>query len=164
MSLFAPIPEGWHMPATFKRFTWIDPDVLGACIYPQSDLELAELAGLGVTLIINMHERAHSEIALERHNIRQLHLAVPDMAAPAPDQLELGVSTIEAALTDGGKVVVHCAVGLGRTGTLLACVYVKRGLSVDDAIAHVRRLRPGSVESEAQVQAVHAFAASLTKC
>jgi atypical dual specificity phosphatase len=146
------------MPSTFKRFTWIEPELLGACIYPQSDLELAELAGLGVTLIVNMHERAHSELTLERHGIRQLHLAVPDMAAPTPEQLELGVRAIEEVLINGGKVVVHCAVGLGRTGTLLSCLYVKRGLAPDEAIAHVRSRRPGSVESEVQVRAVHEFA------
>jgi atypical dual specificity phosphatase len=160
MSLFAPIPPGWHMPTSFKCFTWMEPDALAACIYPQTDLELAQLAGLGITLIVNLHDRPHPESAMTRHNIRQLHLAVPDMSAPTQEQLRLGVSTIESALADGNKVVVHCAVGLGRTGTLLACLYVKRGMQADEAIAHVRSLRPGSVESEAQVRAVHEFEAS----
>src|SRR5215211_6072363 len=101
MSLFAPIPREWHMPATFKCFSWIEPNVLGACIYPQSHLELAELAGLGVSLIVNLHERAHPDTVLERHDIQQLHLPVPDMAAPSPEQLELGVKAIEAALAVG---------------------------------------------------------------
>ena len=109
MSLFAPIPPDWHMPATFKRFNWIEPDVLGACIYPRTDLELAELAGLGVTLIVNMHERSHDALTLERHNIRQLHLAVPDMSPPAPPQIELGVSAIEDALADGGSIQMPLA-------------------------------------------------------
>jgi atypical dual specificity phosphatase len=163
MSLFAPIPPGWHMPSTFKRFTWIEPELLGACIYPESGIELAELAGLGVTLIVNMHERGHDELTLERHNLRQLHLAVPDMAAPGLEQLELGVTAIEEALANGGKVVVHCAVGLGRTGTLLSCLYVRRGLGPDEASAHVRSIRPGSVESDLQVRAVHAFAVSQSR-
>ena len=162
MSLFAPVPQEWHLPATFKRFSWIEPDVLGACIYPQSDLELAELAGLGVSLIVNLHERGHPDPSLERHGIQQLHLPVPDMAAPSQEQLDLGVDAIEAALIDGGKVVVHCAVGLGRTGTLLACLYVSRGLNADDAIDRVRSLRPGSIESEVQARAVHSFARLLS--
>ena len=158
MSLFAPIPSDWHMPAAFRRFTWIEPESIGACIYPQTDLELAELAGLGVTLLVNLHERSHAEAALNQHQILQLHLPVPDMAAPSQEQLQLGVAATESALADGGKVVVHCAVGLGRTGTLLSCLYVSRGLDPDEAIEHVRQLRPGSVESDAQVRAINEFA------
>ena len=55
-------------------------------------------------------------------------------------------------------VAVHCAAGLGRTGTVLAAWFVTQGLSAQNAIARVRRLRPGSVETEEQERAVEEFA------
>ncbi|KAG8509908.1 Dual specificity protein phosphatase 23 [Galemys pyrenaicus] len=55
-------------------------------------------------------------------------------------------------------VGVHCALGLGRTGTMLACYLVKdRGLAAGDAIAEIRRLRPGSIETYDQEKAVFQF-------
>jgi atypical dual specificity phosphatase len=55
--------------------------------------------------------------------------------------------------------VVHCAGGLGRTGTVLAAYLVHRGRSAEEAIAEIRRQRPGSVETPAQADAVRQFAA-----
>lgn len=55
-------------------------------------------------------------------------------------------------------VGVHCALGFGRTGTMLACYLVKeRRLAAGDAIAEIRRLRPGSIETYEQEKAVFQF-------
>lgn len=55
-------------------------------------------------------------------------------------------------------VGVHCALGFGRTGTMLACYLVKeRGLAAGDAIAEIRHLRPGSIETHEQEKAVFQF-------
>lgn len=55
-------------------------------------------------------------------------------------------------------VAVHCILGLGRTGTMLACYLVKdKGLAPADAIAEIRRLRPGSIETYEQEKAVFQF-------
>jgi len=55
-------------------------------------------------------------------------------------------------------VAVHCTAGLGRTGVVLACHLVTRGMSADNAIARIRRLRPGSIETDEQAIAVDEFA------
>ena len=55
-------------------------------------------------------------------------------------------------------VAVHCTAGLGRTGVVLACYFTAKGLTAQNAIARVRRMRPGSVETDEQAEAVEQFA------
>ena len=55
-------------------------------------------------------------------------------------------------------VVLHCFAGKGRTGTILACYFVEKGMRAEDAIAQVRELRPGSIESFSQEIMVEDFA------
>ena len=49
-----------------------------------------------------------------------------------------------ARMTAGGSVIVHCGAGLGRAGTFASAMCVMAGMGVDDAVAHVRRHRPGA--------------------
>ena len=58
----------------------------------------------------------------------------------------------------GRPVAVSCYAGIGRTGTVLACCLVSRGASPADAVAEVRRLRPGSIQTPEQEAAVYEYA------
>jgi atypical dual specificity phosphatase len=55
-------------------------------------------------------------------------------------------------------VAVHCGAGLGRTGTVLAAYLVAGGEEARAALARVRELRPGSVETADQERAIEAYA------
>ncbi|NWR53705.1 DUS23 phosphatase, partial [Regulus satrapa] len=69
---------------------------------------------------------------------------------------------VEEANGRGEAVAVHCMLGHGRTGTLLACYLCKeRHLAGSDAIQEIRRLRPGSIETAEQEQAVIRFCQCL---
>ncbi|MFL2550907.1 MAG: tyrosine-protein phosphatase [Arenicellales bacterium] len=57
-----------------------------------------------------------------------------------------------SAITRGERILLHCAAGLGRTGTVAAGLLMLAGQSADSAIKQVRTARPGTVESASQEQ------------
>jgi atypical dual specificity phosphatase len=148
--------------ARLKRLSWVDGDWLAACRYPRSERALLDLAELGVVLLVNLHERPHPAARLRRYGLTELHLPVADFTPPTPEQLDRGVAALERAHAAGQKVAVHCGAGLGRTGTLLACYLVERGLGPDEAIARIRAVRPGAVETAQQELAVRVYARRRT--
>jgi atypical dual specificity phosphatase len=135
----------------------VAPGVLG-CAYPRTERALAELSANGVRLLVNLHERSHDPARLTRHGLEEVHLPVKDFVAPSPGQVERGVNAVFDAQAAGEAVAIHCGGGLGRTGTLLACYLASgEGLGAEEAMQHVRSIRPGSVETRAQAAAVDAW-------
>ncbi len=75
---------------------------------------------------------------------------VEDFSIPTPDQFTALYTAIDNFLDSGEVVLVHCMAGLGRAGTVAAGMLIGRGMSASDAIALVRWVRPGAIQSQAQ--------------
>lgn len=87
------------------------------------------------------------------------HLPIRDVSTPGPHfegRWEYDGEKIRDLLRAGCNVLVHCKGGLGRAGTIAARLLVELGWSPDSAIAEVRRVRPGAIETAAQERHVHA--------
>jgi len=71
---------------------------------------------------------------------RVTHAPVPDRTAVTPATFARSIRpALRAADRAGGRVVVHCSAGLGRTGQALALwLAAERGYPLDDAVATVR--------------------------
>jgi atypical dual specificity phosphatase len=138
--------------------TWIDPagQVL-LCAYPRRRA-MADLQRRGIRCLVNMDERAHPAALLTRYGLSECHLPVPDFHAPTQDQLVTAVASTVSAVAAGERVALHCAAGLGRSGTVAACYLVELGQDWAAAIDSVRAVRPGAIETADQAAAVKAYA------
>jgi len=84
-----------------------------------------------------------------------------DHQMPDGETLERAARLVVDLTRSGKKVLVHCAAGKGRTGTVLAAYLIlKDGISAEEAIRRVRSLRPGSIEPN-QEEGLKEWARSL---
>ena len=113
-------------------------------------LEMQELAFLGVKDLGKLAESA----GLVWH-----HLPIGDMTVPGAAFEERWTKSgplLRKTLRGGGRLVVHCRAGLGRTGMVGARLLVELGVPPDAAIAAIRKARPGSIETAEQEEHVRA--------
>jgi atypical dual specificity phosphatase len=139
-------------------FTWVDKPRLAAMALPESGDDLAWLRRNGIDILVTLTESPISRHWVNEAGLMVVNVPVPDMEAPTDRQLDHLLDTIRKAHGSSMGVVVHCGAGLGRTGTVLAAYFVSRGMSPKEAVTKVRSIRPGSIETVEQEQAIEAFA------
>ena len=138
-------------------FSYVEPQLAGMPLPWGDDLDF--LAAESVTFLVGLRTTAIDAGELAPRGIDYLHLPIEDFHPPTLEQQHIFVTEVQARIDAGEVVGVHCTAGLGRTGTLLATWFVHQGMAPDDAIAHVRTLRPGSIETEEQELSVARYAA-----
>ena len=112
-------------------------------------LEWKELAQIGLS---------HYVLHAQEQGCNVYHLPVRDGRAPAIEHAEPVCTIIQSLLHRGRSVLVHCRAGLGRSGTICACVLVDLGWTFTDAMAHVRLKRPGAIQHRNQELMIRKYA------
>lgn len=142
----------------YMNFGWVLDNELGGSQGPAGMRDLFFLYQQGVRAVIRMEERTIPADGGGMLDIVDMFEPVPDFTPPTQEQIGRMIEFIDVQTGAGRPVAVSCYAGIGRTGTVLACCLVSRGASPADAVAKVRRLRPGSIQTPEQEAAVYQYA------
>jgi len=138
------------------NFSWLLNDRLAGSGMPTSLEEILWIQKQGVRSIVTMTEESLPTSWLD--GIKYLHVPTEDLTAPDIEKIDTTVDFIHQRIKGGEAVMVHCAAGIGRTGTILAGYLIKyQKMTAKDAISKLRDERPGSVQSESQEIAVSLY-------
>lgn len=90
--------------------------------------------------VMELSPAYHAAVLAQALPFRWLNLPMPNFGLP-PDAtgFRRAVDGIADELRAGNAVLLHCAAGLGRTGTTAACVLKALGLPQEDALERVRQ-------------------------
>lgn len=142
---------------------WAIPGRLGGGSHPARHGALAEqleaLAKLGYGAVMTLTADGLDDKALTAAGLDWLHLPIPESGAPSRDQMDRAARFLETSNRAGRAVFAHCFAGYGRTGVVVAGLLIAGGEEPQAAIARVRRLRPGAIESARQMEFLLAMAA-----
>lgn len=138
------------------NFSWVIQGRVAGSGFPTTAETFEWLMGQGVRGVVTMTQRSLPDEWTERVSHR--HVPTTDMFAPEPEDIDGAVDFVHKNVEAGRPVAVHCAAGLGRAGTILACYLIKyHGYGAWDAIEEIRLKRPGSIQSVVQEMAVEMY-------
>jgi protein-tyrosine phosphatase len=141
-----------------RHLFWLVPDSLCGRAGPDREpWNLAELRAAGVGAVLSVNDGRHCQPEeFVAHAIDYRCIPLSENAPPVDGDMEICLSALPQAFSyiqqkvaGGIPVMVHCSAGKDRTGLLLAYYLMRtRRLSVADAIAEVRSVRPIALSAD----------------
>ncbi|MGA8913987.1 MAG: dual specificity protein phosphatase 23 [Nitrososphaeraceae archaeon] len=148
------------------NFSWVIKDKLAGSGMPMNYSQFLWVTTHGVKAIVTVREVPLPSKWFSNGNsddVDYFHLRVEDYGAPSLEEIDNTIDYIQQQISNKKPVMVHCAAGRGRTGTILAAYLIKKeNLTANQAIKKIRSMRPGSIQSDRQEMALYVYEQYLT--
>ena len=147
------VPSGGHI-------------ALAPCPGMTGDLEqdLDEYENWGATVVVSLVEMKELKKAgaeyigeeLKRRKIHWFHWPIKDQSIPSLDTRQIWLDMypfVQYRLKQKkSRIVLHCWAGCGRSGMVAAKLLMKTGMSANEAISHIRYVKPDAIDTYTQMQ------------
>jgi protein-tyrosine phosphatase len=101
-----------------------------------------------VTPVLNPQPAEVHDLGLQReaelcrsHGMDFLSFPIADRGLPEASAAVRLAEDLAARLTDGTTVLIHCRAGIGRSAVIAACVMIRLGIAVPDALDRIAAAR-----------------------
>jgi len=122
------------------------------------EADIRTIAAWGASVLVTLMEEVELGIlqipdlprTVADYGLRWIHLPIRNRTLPGKDFEQIW-SVVGGELRDilgrGGKIVIHCQEGVGRTGLVAARLLIEMGVEPDRAMSLVRKARSGALET-----------------
>lgn len=150
--LHIPLPDQLNMD-------WVTEHLaVGGRVHPN---DIVALARAGVTHVVDTRsEYCDDTEALAREHIQLLYLPAKDTYPLTVEQLMDGARWCAEHIQQGGRVLIHCEHGVGRSVLLTCSVLVYDGMDASEALQLVQQKRWQAAPNSRQIQRLREFEAA----
>lgn len=152
-ALHIPLPDQLNM-------SWVTENLaVGGRIRP---VDIPALARVGITHVIDTRsEHSDDAQALAKEHIKLLYLPTRDTKPLTVTQMKEGSQWAQQAMLDGGRVLIHCEHGVGRSALLTCAVLTSEGMHAQDALQLVQQKRWQAAPNHGQIVRLREFEAAI---
>src|SRR5579859_3296334 len=148
-ALHIPLPDTLNM-------SWVNGHLaVGGRIRPE-DIRLLGLEGI-TQVIDTRSEYSDDKDALAREQIELLYLPTRDTFPLTVEQLMQGAAWADERIKQGGRVLIHCEHGVGRSVLLTCAVLVYGGMHASEALELVKQKRWQASPNSRQIARLREF-------
>ena len=154
--------KGHELP---RYFSWVVPFFFAVASQPRSDVDIKCFDEIGIRHVITLTAENELDSAwFEGRQIQNTYLPIKNMQRPSLRQADYFIALCQKFTQTKEPFLIQCGGSKGRAGTLAACYlmlyrthlpsnedFIAPRMSSAEALKLIRQMRPGSVESDDQL-------------